>query len=127
MIATDYLYAYVHDGEREEDVRGRMRWWHVFLNLINIKARAGCSLNDLVKELYPSKTYPAAEAEMTVEASMIRSDFRYDIMRPLCWLGLLHEDREGLTILQDGTYHKTPLWADCLQLESDTQTEIGVH
>ncbi|QPB23217.1 hypothetical protein [Rhizobium sp. 007] len=127
LIATDYLYAYIHDGQRQEDVRGRMRWWHVFLNLINIKARAGCSLNDLVKELYPSETYPAAEAEMTVEASMIRSDFRYDIMRPLCWLGLLHEDREGLTIIQDGTYHRTPLWAACLQLESDTQTEIGVH
>jgi hypothetical protein len=127
LIATDYLYAYIHDGQTQHDVHTRMRWWHVFLNLINIKARAGCSLNDLVNELYPSELYPAAEAEMTVEAWTEKSEFRYDIIRPLCWLGLLCEDREGLTILQDGTYHKTPLWAACLKLESDTQTEIALH
>ena len=127
LIATDYLYGYVHDGQTQHDVRNRMRWWHVFLNLINIEARAGCSLNDLVNELYPSESYPAAEAEMTVEAWTERSEFRYDIIRPLCWLGLLWEDRKGLTIWQDGTYHKTPLWAACLKLESDTQTEITRH
>lgn len=127
LIATDYLYAYIHDGQTQHDVRNRMQWWHVFLNLINFKAEAGCSLNDLVNELYPSESYPVAEAEMTVEAWTLKSEFRYDIIRPLCWLGLLHEDREGRTILQDGTYHKTPLWAACLKLESDTQSEITIH
>jgi hypothetical protein len=125
-IATDYLYAYIDDGQRQEDVRDRMRWWRLFLNLINIKARQGCSLKDLVSVLYPSISYHS-EAEMTAEAWTLKSMFRYDVIRPLCWLGLLREDREGLTILQDGTYHKTPLWTACLQLESDTQAEIGVH
>lgn len=127
LIATDYLYAYIHVGQTQHDVRGRMRWWHVFLNLINIKAEAGCSLNDLLNELYPSESYPVAAAEMTVEAWTLKSEFRHDIIRPLCWLGLLHEDREGLTILQDGTYHKTPLWAACLKLESDMQSEFTLH
>lgn len=127
LIATDYLYAYIHHGQTQQDVRDRIRWWHVFLNLINIKARKGCSLNDLVNELYPSEAYPAAQAEVTVEAWTLKSEFRNDIIRPLCWLGLLHEDRKGLTILQDGTYHKTPLWAACLKLESDTQSEITLH
>lgn len=127
LIATDYLYAYIHDGQTQQDVHERMRWWHVFLNLINIKAGKGCSLNDLVNELYPSESYPAAPAEVTVEAWTEKSEFRYDVIRPLCWLGLLHEDREGLTILQDGTYHKTPLWAACLRLESDTQSEFTLH
>ena len=127
LIATDYLYAYVHDGQTQHDVRKRMRWWHVFLNLINVEARKGCSLNDLVNELYPSESYPAVETEMTVEAWTLRSEFRYDIIRPLCWLGLLWEDRKGLGILQDGTYHKTLLWAACLKLESDTQPEITLH
>ena len=95
LIATDYLYAYIHDGQTQHDVHERMHWWHVFLNLINIKARKGCSLNDLVNELYPSESYPAAQAEMTVEAWTFKSEFRYDIIRPLCWLGLLREDREG--------------------------------
>ncbi|MGI6853204.1 hypothetical protein [Mesorhizobium sp. 1B3] len=127
LIATDYLYAYIHDGQTQESVRERMHWWHVFLNLINIKAGAGCSLNDLVHELYPPESYPAAEAQMTVEAWREKSEFRNNILRPLCWLGLLHEDREGLTILQDGTYHKTPLWAACLKLESDAQSAITLH
>lgn len=39
QIATDYLYAYIDYGQAQDDVRERMRWWHVFLNLINIKAR----------------------------------------------------------------------------------------
>lgn len=122
VIAADYLYAYIHDGRTQDEVLGRMRWWHVFLNLINIKARGGCSLNDLVNELYP-----AEHAETTTEAWMMKSEFRHEILRPLCWLGLLREDRDGLNILQDGTYYKTPLWEACLRLESDTQTEIGVH
>lgn len=121
LIATNYLYAYIHDGERQEAVQERMHWWHVFLNLINIKARMGCSLNDLVNELHPPESYPA------VQAWRAKNEFRYAIIRPLCWLGLLHEDREGLTILQDGTYHKTPLWAACLKLESDAQSEITLH
>lgn len=121
LIATDYLYSYIHEGQTQDDVRERMRWWHVFLNLINIKARTGCSLNDLLKELYPG-----AETAMTVDAWTKKHELRHDIIRPLRWLGLMREDREGLSILQDGTYHKTPLWAACLKLESDTQAEITV-
>jgi hypothetical protein len=103
-----------------------MRWWHVFLNLINMKAETGCSLDELANELYPSESYPEP-AEMTVETWAERSSLRYDIIRPLCWLGLLHERREGLTIWQHGTYHKTPLWPACLKLESDMHSEFILH
>lgn len=27
LVATDYLYSYVHATEREEEVRARLRWW----------------------------------------------------------------------------------------------------
>jgi hypothetical protein len=37
LIATEYLYSYVHATEREEEVRARLRWWRMFLNLLNIK------------------------------------------------------------------------------------------
>ena len=36
LVATDYLYSYVHVTDRQEDVQARMR---MFLNLLNIKAR----------------------------------------------------------------------------------------
>ncbi|MGB8287244.1 hypothetical protein ELI13_28630 (plasmid) [Rhizobium ruizarguesonis] len=126
LIATDYLYSYIHDGQTLEEVRERMRSWHVFLNLINIKARPGCSVNDLLSVLYPS-LLSQPEAAMSAEVWTLGSELRYGVIRPLCWLGLLHEDRDGLTILQNGMYHKTPLWAACLQLESDIKGDILMH
>jgi hypothetical protein len=126
LVATDYLYSYVHATEREEEVRARLRWWRMFLNLLNIKAREGCTPMDVVKILYPDLA-PLSDREMTLEAWELKSDLQYGVFRRLCWLGLLYEAREGLTLLQDGSFHKTPLWAACLQLESDTQSDIGVH
>ncbi|APO74833.1 hypothetical protein AM571_CH02021 [Rhizobium etli 8C-3] len=126
LIATDYLYSYVHDTEREQEVRARLRWWRMLLNLLNIKAREGCRPMDVVKILYPDLA-PLSDTEMTLEAWKLRSDLQYGVFRRLCWLGLLYEAREGLTLLQDGTFHKTPLWPACLQLESDAQSDIGVH
>jgi len=126
LVATDYLYSYVHDIEQEQEVRERLRWWRLFLNLLNIKAREGCSLIDVMKILYPDLAH-LSDTEMTMEAWELKSDLKYGVFQRLCWLGLLYEAREGLTLLQDGSFHKTPLWAACLQLESDTQSDIGVH
>lgn len=44
---------------------------------------------------------------------------KYSIIRPLRWLGLLWEDREGLKLLEDGALYKTPLWTASLRLETD--------
>ncbi len=126
LIATDYLYSYVHVTDRQEDVQARLRWWRMFLNLLNIKAREGCTPLQIVKILKPDFA-PLSETEMTLEAWELKSDILYGVLRRLCWLGLLYEAREGLTLFQDGSFHKTPLWAACLQLESDTQSDIGVH
>jgi hypothetical protein len=98
----------------------------MFLNLLNIKAREGCTPMEVVKILYPDLA-PLSETEMTLEAWELKSDLKYGVLRRLCWLGLLYEAREGLTLFQDGSFHKTPLWSACLQLESDTQSDIGVH
>jgi hypothetical protein len=79
-----------------------------------------------VKVLYPDLA-PLSDTEMTIEAWALKSDLQYGVFQRLCWLGLLCEAREGLTLFQDGSFHKTPLWAACLKLESDTQSDIGVH
>lgn len=126
LIATDYLYFYIHATEGKEEVQARLRWWRMFLNLLNIKTREGCAVMDIVNILYPS-VVPQLETKMTAEAWELKSEIRYGILRRLCWLGLLYEAREGLTFIQDGVFHKTPLWAACLQLESDTQSDILVH
>lgn len=126
LIATDYLYSYIHATERKEEVQTRLRWWRMFLNLLNIKTREGCSAMDLVKILYPD-TAPLSATEMATEAWELKSELQYGVLRRLCWLGLLFEAREGLSFLDDGSFHKTALWTACLQLESDTQSDIGVH
>ncbi len=90
----------------------------MFLNLLNIKAREGCTPLEVVKILYPDMA-PLSATEMTLEAWDLKSYLQYGVLRRLCWLGLLYEAREGLTLLQDGAFHKTPLWSACLQLESD--------
>ncbi|MGZ2383574.1 hypothetical protein [Rhizobium brockwellii] len=69
LVATDYLYPYVHDTERQEDVRARLRWWRMFLNLLNIKARKGCTAMEVVKILYPDFA-PLSDTEMTLEADV---------------------------------------------------------
>lgn len=122
LIATDYLYSYIHATERKEAIQALLRWWRMFLNLLNIKTREGCTAMEFVKILYPDTAH-LSDTEMTVEAWKLKSEIQYGVLRRLCW----HEAREGLTLLHDGTFHKTPLWAACLQLESDTQSDIGVH
>ncbi|MES4992490.1 hypothetical protein ACTJJ7_12160 [Phyllobacterium sp. 22229] len=118
QIAAEYLYSYVHYRMDREGVLARMPWWHVFLNVINIQARNGCTPDDLMAILHPN-AIPG-----TIDAVERKMEISYDILRPLCWLGLMREDRDGLTILQDGTYYKTPLWNACLTLESDNQKEF---
>lgn len=126
LVAMDYLYFYVHATERKEEVQARLRWWRMFLNLLNIKAREGCTPLDVVKILHPGMA-SLSGTEMSLEAWELKSDLQYGVLRRLCWLGLLYEAREGLTLLQDGAFHKTPLWSACLQLESDMQSDISVH
>lgn len=126
LVATHYLYSYVHATERKQEARARLRWWRMFLNLLNIKTREGCTPMDMMKILYPDLAIQS-NTEMTIQAWELKCDLQYGVLQRLCWLGLLYEAREGGTLLQDGSFHKTPLWGACLQLESDTQSDIGVH
>ena len=73
LIATDYLYSYVHETERVEEVRARLRWWRMFLNVLNIKARGGCTPLQSVKILKPDFA-PMSKTEMTLEAWELKSD-----------------------------------------------------
>lgn len=119
LAAPVYLYGYVHD-EYSRDDHGVVGNWHIFLNLINIEARTGCSLEHLIGILYGLEHTDRYDAHY----SSVRSAFRLNVIRPLCWLGLLREDRDGLSLFEDGTLHKTPLWSAALRLESDNQPAL---
>lgn len=119
LVAPDYLYHCVHD-ERVEARGGPLGNWDIFLNVINVEARAGCTLAHLLKTLYGWEEKDRYDPEH----SEMRFALKFCIVRPLCWLGLLWEEREGLRIWDDGTYYKTPLWHAALKLETDGQATL---
>ncbi len=109
-MAPVYLFGYDH-FERIGRPEGLLGNWDIFLNVINIEARTGCSQNHLVETLYGPKE--------TTEYDPTRSNFNRGVTRPLCWLGLLWEDRKGLSFFADGDLYKTPLWMASLKLDTD--------
>jgi len=121
LVAPVYLYRYVHDEFlREGRDHGVLGHWHIFLNLINIEARQGCKLERLIEVLYGMTDSDGYDPHY----SDVRSTFMANVIRPLCWLGLLWEERDGKSMFSDATYCKTPLWTACLKLESDNQAKL---
>ena len=118
-MAPDYLYHSIHD-ERIEARGGPLGNWDIFLNVINVEARTGCTLAHLLKTLYGWEEKDGFDPEH----SNVRFAFKFCVIRPLCWLGLLWEDRESLNLWEDGTYYKTPLWQAALKLDTDGQAAL---
>ena len=119
LVAPSYLYLFVHDDGFE--ARGiPLGNWDIFLNVINVEARAGCTLAHLNKTLYGWEKKEFND----LEHSNLQHALELCVVRPLCWLGLLREDREGLGYFDDGTYYKTPLWHAALKLRTDGVTAL---
>ena len=119
LAAPIYLYRYVHD-DRAQDDGGVLGNWGVFLNVINIEARTGCTTAQLMKTFYGWNSDDRADPDY----QKTRFALKFCIIRPLCWLGLLWEDRQGLGFFDEGTYYKTPLWTAALSLEFDAQAGL---
>lgn len=83
--------------------------WGVLLNILNIEAQTGVSDN----------AFAALVMGMTEEGLMLdyhlRPLFYVHVLRPLAWVGLLAEHRDGSARL----FTKTPLWTAALTLETD--------
>lgn len=119
LVAPNYLYHCIHD-ERIEARGGPLGNWDIFLNVINVEARTGCTLAHLLRTLYGWEEKESFDPEHSDE----RFALKFCVIRPLCWLGLLWEDRGGLSLWEDGTYYKTPLWQAALKLDTDGQAAL---
>ena len=50
----------------------------------------------------------------------VLSSLYIQVLRPLCWTGLLQENRaKGLVRTRENMFTKTPLWRAALRLETD--------
>ena len=121
LVAPIYLYRFVHDEYmRDDEDHGVLGNWHIFLNLINIEARRGCKSARLIEVLYGMTDNENYDPHY----SSVSSTLRINVLRPLCWLGLLSEETDGKRMFKDSTYHKTALWMASLKLESDNQSKL---
>ena len=94
--------------------------WDVFLNVLNIEAEDGISGRDIRQTLYgdrdPDDRFDQALSSLYVQ-----------VLRPLCWTGLLHEQRLAGFRLDDRQFTKTPLWHAALRLETDRNVTRAVR
>ena len=111
VLAPFYLFRVDHGRQsrlRDEPPLGN---WDIFLNVINVEADGGVSGAHLRKALYGD---PADGPRY----DPIMSSLYIQVLRPLCWLGLLQVVGEE-RISVDRVYAKTPLWHAALRLDTD--------
>ena len=87
--------------------------WGAWLNVISIMLNQhGCATDMYLYEQFYGPFDPVTQR------SELR-DFVFCVLKPLTWVGLLAETREGARLAETHYYAKTPLWITALQLESD--------
>jgi len=111
IVAPFYLFEVDHllfsrTGERP------LGNWDIFLNVLNVEAEDGATGAHIRRSLYgepgPDDPYDRLLGSLYVQ-----------VLRPLCWTGLLHEDRIGGFRAKDRIFTKTPLWRAALELSTD--------
>src|SRR5690606_7542954 len=95
--------------------------WDIFLNVLNVEVENGATATELRHTLYG----PKGESE---RFDMILSNLYVQVLRPLCWTGLLREDRvEGARRFHDGLFTTAALWRPELRLATDWGVRSVAH
>ena len=80
----------------------------ILLRVIDREAAAGVTQDQLVSVLF------GANDNSDIHLTSI---IYIHVLRPLCWLGLLEEQRQGRGLERKRIFVKTPLWAAALLFE----------
>lgn len=88
--------------------------WDAFLNVINVEAQNGVG-----EERLCSVLFGIPEADYVRHDYRLVATFYIHVLRPLCWAGLLAENRVGSGLARREFYTKTPLWPTALALATD--------
>jgi hypothetical protein len=87
--------------------------WDIFLNVLNVETENGATGGDIRRALY-------GEPDSATGFDQVLSNFYIQILRPLCWAGLLHEyQASGEFRTEHRLFTKTPLWRTALNLDID--------
>ncbi len=119
LIAPFYLFRVDH--ARNSRLKGErlLGSWEIFLNVINVEAEGGSTAERVREALYgptdPGPRYDPIAGKLYVE-----------VLRPLCWLGLLQVVGEERMASRDNVYAKTPLWHAALRLDTNASLRLIV-
>ena len=112
LVAPFYLFRLDHGRHsrlKEDRLIGN---WDIFLNVINVEAEGGISQGRLREVLY-------GLPDPGVGYDRLAGTLYSEVLRPLCWLGLLEIVGEQRFALRDNVFTKTPLWHAALRLDTD--------
>ncbi len=95
--------------------------WETYLSIINVEAEAYISGSDLAQILI-------ADSEAEDDLDCIGVSFYHQILRPLCWAGLMVEHRTAPHSFGDALFKKTQLWGAVLRLDTDGMVQgVKLH
>lgn len=116
LVAPFYLFRIDHSRNSRLKEKRLFGSWMIFLDVINVAAEGGITAKRLREVLYgpldPSRRYDPIAGQLYVE-----------VLRPLCWLGLLQVVGEKCMASRDNVYAKTPIWHAALRLDTDASLQ----
>ena len=115
IITPFYLFEVNHTAYTRFSDGPLLGNWDMFLNILNVEAEDGITGADLRQTLYGPPDHSPLPRYDDVLGSLY-----LNILRPLCWAGLLHMNRvKGFQSTERSVFTKTPLWKAALKLETD--------
>ena len=96
-------------GRRSDGLLGN---WDLFMNVLNVEAENGMTRLELRTTLYG-----APDKENLFD--LLASSLYVQVLRPLCWAGLIQETTETGVMRKNAPFLKSPLWREALQLDTD--------
>ena len=113
IVTPFYLFEVNHARFSRFDDEPILGNWDVFLNVLNVETEDGATGAKLRQVLF-------GEPNPGDRFDQVLSSLYIQVLRPLCWTGLLEENRaKGLLRTRESTFTKTPLWRAALRLETD--------
>lgn len=97
--------------------------WDVYLKVLNVETEDGAIGGHLRRVLFgePDAGPPPRYDE-------VMGQFYIQVLRPLCWAGLLQQERGAIGFrFEEAVFMKTPLWRATLRLETDGTFNMGTR
>ncbi|WP_460077601.1 hypothetical protein [Roseibium sp. ROS1] len=111
--AYTYLYQFAFSPHRKSEAASPFLW-DMYLDIIDKESEFGCTVSDLMKALFG----PEVNKIDHPDRNSIRAGLLQNVIRPVCWLGLL--SKAPLETGPDpSAFYKTPLWQTFAYISSD--------